>query len=72
MAIEFTPQQQKALDREKRIPRRVVDPRSQTAYVLVPEDEYEAMRELLEDEKREKAIHEVGLRNAAKRLHEAS
>ncbi len=71
MGIELTPEQQKALDHEGRSPRRIVDPRTRTAYVLVPESEYDAMRELLADERREQAIHAVALRNAAARLDEA-
>ena len=70
MQIELTPEQQAALDHEGRSPQRVVDPRTHTAYVLVPEGEYEMMRELLEDDQREQAIHAVALRNAADRLNE--
>jgi hypothetical protein len=69
--IELTPEQQRALDNHGRSPQRVVDPRTHTSYVLVPEVEYAAMRELLEDERREQVIHAVALRNAADRLDEA-
>jgi len=70
MSIELTREQQEALDRQGYSPQRVVDPRTHTAYVLVPEDEYAMMRELLEDEQRDQAIHAVALRNAADRLDE--
>ena len=70
MQIELTPEQQAALDHEGRSPQRVVDPRTHTAYVLVPETEYEMMRELIEDDQREQAMHVVALRNAADRLDE--
>jgi hypothetical protein len=70
MNIELTREQQEALDQHGRGPQRVVDPRTHTAYVLVPENEYEAMREILEDERRERAIHALALRNAADRLDE--
>jgi PHD/YefM family antitoxin component YafN of YafNO toxin-antitoxin module len=70
MQIELTPEQQAALDHEGRSPQRVVDPRTHTAYVLVPETEYEMMRELIEDDQREQAMHAVALRNAADRLDE--
>lgn len=70
MSIELTPEQQEALDHQGRGPQRVVDPRTHAAYVLVPENEYEAMRELLEDECREQAIHAMALRNAGDRLDE--
>lgn len=70
MSIELTREQQDALEQDGRSPQRVVDPRTHTAYVLVPENEYAMLRELLEDEKREQAIHSVGLRNAGNRLDE--
>jgi hypothetical protein len=47
--IELTPEQVLALEREPS-PARVVDPRGQTAYVLVREDVYRRMQALLEDE----------------------
>jgi hypothetical protein len=68
--IELTPEQQQMLDNQGRSPQRVIDPRTDTAYILVPETDYETMRELLEDERREQAIHVVALRNAAARLDE--
>jgi hypothetical protein len=67
MSMELTREQQEALDRGPG-PQRVVDPRTHAAYVLVPEHEYAAMRELLEDERREQLIHAVAPRNAAGRL----
>ena len=70
MSIELTREQQEALDRQGRSPQRVVDLRTHAAYVLVPEQEYAMMRELLEDDQREQAIHAVALRNAANRLDE--
>jgi hypothetical protein len=50
---------------------RVVDSRSDAVYVLVPESEYEALRENLENQRRQQGIRAVGLRNAAGRLDEA-
>ena len=70
MNIELTPEQQEALDRQGRSPQRVVDPRTHAGYVLVPEEEYAMMRELIEDNQREQTIHDVALRNAADRLDE--
>jgi PHD/YefM family antitoxin component YafN of YafNO toxin-antitoxin module len=70
MSITLTPDQQQELDKKGKRPKRVVDPRTDTAYVLVPEDEYEAMRALLEDERRKQVIHATALRNAANRLDE--
>ena len=72
MNIELTPEQQHAMDSQVRGPQRVIDTRTDAAYVLVPEGEYEAMRDLLENERREQVIHSVALRNAASRLDEVS
>jgi len=49
MSIELTLEQQRELDRPANAPQRLVDPRTDTAYVLVPEAEYDVMQELLED-----------------------
>ena len=71
MSIQLTPQQQQTLDTQEGGPPRVIDPRTNTTYILVPEVDYEAVRELLEDERRQQAIHAVALRNAAGRMDEA-
>ena len=71
MSIPLTPQQQQALDAQEDSPLRVIDPRTNTTYILVPEVDYEAVRELLEDERRQQAIHAAALRNAAGRMDEA-
>jgi hypothetical protein len=67
MSIELTEQQQQALDAQGEQPARVIDPRGNMAYYLVAAPEYEAVRELLEEERRQRAIRAVGLRNAAGR-----
>jgi len=38
--------------------------------MLVPADEYEDIREMLDEEKRQKIIHATALRNAAGRIAE--
>jgi hypothetical protein len=68
MSIELTEQQQRALDAQAENPPLVIDPRSNAAYYLVPAPDYEAVRELLEEERRQKAIRAVGLRNAVGRM----
>ena len=70
MSIKLTPQQQQALDTQKDSPPRIVDPRTNTTYILVPEVDYDSIRELLEDERRQQAIHAVALRNAAGRMND--
>ena len=70
MSIHLTPQQQQALD-EQGIPLpRVIDPRTNLAYVLVPETDYESIREFLEEARRCQSIHDIALRNAVGRMEE--
>jgi hypothetical protein len=42
MSIQLTPQQQQALDTQKESPARVIDPRTNTTYILVPEVDFES------------------------------
>ncbi len=72
MAIRLTAQQQLDLDSTESRPPRVVDPRTEAAYVLVPLAEYRDLRNLAEDEAAQRAIRRMGLRNAAGRLSETS
>jgi hypothetical protein len=67
MAILLTKEQQNAIDSAGATPPEVVDPRTSAAYVLIPVDEYETVREVLLEEQRQKAIRTVVLRNAAGR-----
>ena len=68
MSIQLTPQQQKVLDSQEDNPPRLIDPCTNTSYILLREADYESVRELLEDERRQQAIHAVALRNAAGRI----
>ena len=68
MSIELTPQQQKALDTKEESPPRVIDPRTNITYILLPEVDYESIRELLQEERRQQVIHAVALRNADGRI----
>ena len=70
MTIELTPTQLQLLDADQREVRRVVDPRSNISYVLVSETEYEAVREVLDDERQQRKIRTVALRNAIGRMGE--
>ncbi|HXU44180.1 MAG TPA: hypothetical protein VN783_01535 [Thermoanaerobaculia bacterium] len=71
MAICLTEQQQRDLDSTEAQPPQVVDPRTNVAYVLIPLDEYGEVREIIEDESRQRVIRAVALRNAARRTAEA-
>ena len=70
MGIQLTPQQQQALDTQETSLPRVIDPRTNTAYVLVREADYAVIQELLEEEELRQEIHAVALRNAAGRMNE--
>jgi PHD/YefM family antitoxin component YafN of YafNO toxin-antitoxin module len=70
MAIPLTKEQQQAIDSAGATPPQVVDPRTSAAYVLIPADEYETVREALAEERRQRAIRTVALRNAAGRIQE--
>jgi hypothetical protein len=71
MPIELTEQQQRALDTLGEAPAQVVDPRTSAVYVLIPASDYETFRELLEDERQQRAVRAVALRNAARRVDES-
>ena len=69
-SIELTEEQQRQLAvASEKLPQ-VVDP-AKSVYVLVPAEEYESIREMLEDERQRSAIHAVALRNAVGRMDEA-
>ncbi len=68
MNLQLTPQQQQALDAPGGGLPRIIDPRSNTTYILVPEADYQVVREILEEERCRQAIHQVALRNAAGRM----
>lgn len=57
MNIQFTPQQLQALDAGQEPAPRMIDP-------------YETVREVLEDERRQRAIRVVARRNAIGRMNE--
>ncbi len=70
MTMELTEQQQLSLDALGERPPRMIDPRTRATYVLIPEGDYEEIHELLEDDRRQRAIRVVGLRNAIGRMVE--
>ncbi len=66
MRIELTEPQQKALDADGTATR-VVDPRTNAEYLLVPLVSGENAADVLADERRQAAIRRVGRRNAVGR-----
>jgi hypothetical protein len=70
MTISLSPEQQSALD-QARGPLRVIDPRTNTAYVLIPAEAYEDAAEAEEDKKVQQAVRMLAARNAIGRTEEA-
>ena len=70
MIMQLTESFQQASDAQQDQPLRLVDPRTNITYVLLRAEDYENIREILEDEKRQKKIRTVGLRNAVGRMNE--
>lgn len=68
--IPLSPQQFPAVDGRDADPPRVVDPRTNEVYVLVPEADFQSVQDLLEEERRARAIHAIGRRNAAARMND--
>lgn len=71
MTIELTTQQLQALHAGGKDLPRLIDPQTKATYVLVSEAEYEVVREILDDERRQQIIRETALRNAAGRMNES-
>ncbi len=72
MSLTLTKEQQAALDAESPIPPQIVDPRTNQAYVLIPAAEYESIREIIDDERRQQTIRTIAVRNAASRMQDDS
>jgi hypothetical protein len=70
MSIELTEVQQQALDKELDLPPRLIDPRTNEAYVLVRAEDYENIRELWEEDQHRKEVHAIALQNAIGRMEE--
>jgi hypothetical protein len=68
-AIALTKEQQ-AIDAAGATPPQVVDPRTSAAYVLIPAEEYEAILEVLVEERQQRSIQTVAPQNATGRIQE--
>jgi Fe2+ or Zn2+ uptake regulation protein len=65
--IVLSREQQQAIDQSPEHLLRLTDPRTSVAYVLMPADQYESVRDVLEDERLQQTVRRVALRNAAAR-----
>jgi hypothetical protein len=70
MSINLSPEQQQAIDQSPEHLLRVTDPRTNVAYILLPADQYEGIRDVLEDERLQQSIRRVAARNAAARAEQ--
>lgn len=70
MTIQLTEEQAEELSQNSQSPLSVVDPRTNALWYLIPASDYQTVQALLEEERQQKAIHAVGLRNATARLNE--
>jgi hypothetical protein len=70
MNISLSPEQQQALDQSVGHLLHVTDPRTNAAYLLIPAEQYEGVREVLEDARVQQAVRAAGSRNAVSRAGE--
>ena len=70
MSIALTPEQQQAIDTSPEHLLCLTDPRTSAAYVLMPADQYESVRDVLEDERLQNTVRRVAMRNATARAGE--
>ena len=70
MTLTMTAEQQQAINTKPGQRTRLLDPLTNSMYVLVPEAEFEAIEEIVEDELRQRTIHAIGLKNAIRRMSE--
>jgi Fe2+ or Zn2+ uptake regulation protein len=70
MSINLSQEQQQAIDQAPEHLLRVTDPRTSIAYVLMPAEQYQSIRDVLEDERLQRSIRRVAACNAAARAGE--
>ncbi|MBU4272432.1 MAG: hypothetical protein KKE86_13505 [Planctomycetes bacterium] len=70
MDITLSPEQQRVLDQSAGHLIHVTDPRTRASYLLIPAEQYEGIREALEEERVQKVVHSVGMKNAVSRAGE--
>jgi hypothetical protein len=70
MSVPLSAEQQQALDQSAGRLLYVTDPRTSAAYLLIPADQYENIREVLEDRRVQQAVRSTAVRNAVSRSDE--
>lgn len=65
MVIELTERQQQELDSQRGTRPRVVNPRTNHEYILIPLSDVSDIDELIRDDADQRAIRRISLRNAA-------
>ncbi len=69
--LELTTEQQRGLDSQDNQPPHLIDPGDQAEYVLIPVDQYDRVREFIEEDRVRKGLTPVATRNAAGRMNDA-
>ncbi|MDB5386073.1 MAG: hypothetical protein JWM11_1719 [Planctomycetaceae bacterium] len=67
MTIQLTDEQHRALDADSERPHRIVDPKTQITYLLIPADEY--YRDTLDNQQIRNIIKNYGMRGAIDRMN---
>jgi hypothetical protein len=70
MSVVLSQEQQRAIDESPEHLLRLTDPRTSVAYVLMPADRYEGIREVLEDERLQQSVRRIAAHNAVARAGE--
>jgi hypothetical protein len=66
MSVELSIPQQEALDQQPSEPLRVIDPRTRAAYVVLPVEEYDRLKQRVAEESEDQALQQAWLASATK------
>ena len=70
MSIALSQEQQQAIDESPKHLLHLTDPRTSVVYILMPADQYENVRDVLEDERLQHSVRSAAQRNAVARAGE--
>jgi hypothetical protein len=70
MSIVLSQELQHAIDESPAHLLQLTDPRTSIAYILMPADQYESVRDVLEDERQQRSIRRTAAHNAPARAEE--
>ncbi len=70
MSIALSQEQQHAIDESPTHLLHLMDPRTSADYVLMPAEQYEGIRNVLEDEQVQRSVRRIAAKNASGRANE--